>query len=171
MRISLTNEKWTAVSLFFCALFALMLVSLTKAADTQEEQKLRELDAAWSAAAAAKDVDKTVSYYAEDAVVFAPNAPAASTKEAIRKTWKEMITPSSTSGGWKTSKVEVSKSGDLAGVNGTYDFTMNDRSGKPVHDHGNYVAVFKKQADGSWKCIMDIWNSDRPASSASTDKS
>ena len=135
----------------------------TRAAETNNEQKLRELDAAWSAAAAAKDVDKTVSYYADDAVVFAPNAPAATTKDSIRNLWKEMITPAGNSGGWKTAKVVVSKTGDLASVNGTYEFTMNDASGKAVTDHGNYVAVFKKQADGSWKCVVDMWNSDMPA--------
>ena len=132
-------------------------------AGADNEQKLRELDAAWSAAAAAKDVDKTMSYYADDAVVFAPNAPAATTRDAIRNLWKEMITSPSTSGGWKTDNVIVASSGDLASVNGTYEFTMNDTSGKPVHDHGNYLAVFKKQADGSWKCVVDMWNSDKPA--------
>lgn len=161
-------RQWSSAP--FCVLFSLVLVGKAPAADTPDEQELRELDAAWSAAAAAKDVDKAVSYYADDAVVFAPNAPAASTKEAIRNTWKGMITAPSTSGGWKTSKVEVSKSRDLAAINGTYEFTMDDASGKPAHDHGDYVAVFKKQADGSWKCIVDIWNSDRAAPSVSTNK-
>ena len=33
---------------------------------------------------------------------------------------------------WKVSKVEVAKSGDLGFVSGTYEFTMNDASGKPT---------------------------------------
>jgi len=39
---------------------------------------------------------------------------------------------------------------------------MNDASGKPVNDHGKYVEVWEKQADGKWKCGTDIWNSDLP---------
>jgi ketosteroid isomerase-like protein len=31
-----------------------------------------------------------------------------------------------------------------------------------VTDHGKYVAVWKKQADGNWKVAVDIWNTDLP---------
>ena len=71
------------------ALLSLAFVCLASAADTKVEQTLRDLDAQWSAAAGAKDVDKTVSYYAADAIVMPPNAPAATTKEAIRSAWKK----------------------------------------------------------------------------------
>src|ERR1044072_5150875 len=33
-------------------------------------------------------------------------------------------------------------------------------NGKPTGDKGKFVEIVKKQADGSWKCINDIWNSD-----------
>ena len=49
------------------------------AADTKIEQTLRDLDAQWSAAAGAKDLDKTVSNYSNDAIVMPPNASAATT--------------------------------------------------------------------------------------------
>jgi ketosteroid isomerase-like protein len=128
------------------------------------ETALKELDAQWSKVAAAKDLDKTVSYYADDAIVLPPNAPAATTKEAIRGIWKELITSPGYAGGWKATKVEVARSGDIAYVSGTYEFTMSDASGKPIKDRGKYVEVWKKQADGTWKTVADIWNSDLPAS-------
>jgi len=31
-----------------------------------------------------------------------------------------------------------------------------------VHDHGTYVTVFRKQADGSWKAFSDIVSSEVP---------
>src|SRR5204863_1174127 len=114
--------------------------------------------------AGAKGLDETVSYYAEDAVVMPPNASAATTKETIRSAWKEMLTTPGAAISWKATKVEVAKAGDLAYVSGTYEETMIDASGKPVKDHGKYVEVFKKQADGTWKVVADIWNSDLPAS-------
>ena len=136
------------------------------AADTKIEQTLRDLDAQWSKDAGAKDVDKTVSYYAESAVVMPPNASAATTKESIRSAWKEMLTTPGAAISWKATKVEVAKSGDLAYVSGTYEETMTDASGKPVPDHGKYVEIFKKQADGTWKVVADIWNSDLPVAPA-----
>jgi hypothetical protein len=50
---------------------------------------------------------------------------------------------------WKTTKVEVAKSGDIGFVRGTYELTMNDTSGKPVNDRGKYLEVWEEQADGS----------------------
>jgi ketosteroid isomerase-like protein len=127
------------------------------------ESTLKELDAQWSKAAAAKDLDKTVSYYADDAIVLPPNAPAATTKEAIKGVWKDMVTNAGYAGGWTATRVEVAQSGDLAYLSGTYDMTLNDAKGKPVKDRGKYVEVWKKQADGSWKTVADIWNSDPPS--------
>ena len=146
------------------ALLSFTFVGTAAAADTQTEQALRDLDAKWSAAAGAKDVDKAVSYYAESAVVMPPNASAATTNESIRSAWKEMLTSPGAAISWKTTKVEVANSGDLAYVSGPYEETMTDASGKPVKDRGKYVEVFKKQADGTWKVVADIWNSDLPAS-------
>ena len=138
-------------------------VAICLAADTKIEQALRDLDAQWSKDAGAKDLDKTVSYYAEGAIVMPPNAASATTKEAIRSAWKEMLTTPGAAISWKTTKVEVAKSGDLAYVSGTYEETKTDASGKPVQDRGKYVEIFKKQADGTWKVVADIWNSDLPA--------
>lgn len=146
------------------ALVSVALVITASAADTQAtEQALRDLDAQWSAAAGAKDVEKTVSFYSHDAIVMPPNAPANTTKEAIRKGWQDLLATPGLSISWKTTKVEVAKSGDLAFLSGTYEVTMNDPSGKPINDRGKYVEVWEKQADGKWKCATDIWNSDLPA--------
>jgi len=132
--------------------------------ETKIEQALRDLDAQWSAAAGSKDLDKTVSYYSNDAVVMPPNAPAATTKEAIRKVWQDLLASLGLVVSWKATKVEVARSGDIGFVSGTYELTMNDASGKPVPDRGKYVEVWEKHADGKWKCGADIWNSDLPAS-------
>jgi ketosteroid isomerase-like protein len=145
------------------ALLSFALAGTASAADTKIEQALRDLDAQWSAAAGAKDLDKTVSYYSNDAIVMPPNAPAARTKEAIRKVWQDLLASAGLVISWKATKVEVATSGDLACLSGTYELTMNDANGKPVNDRGKYVEVWEKQADGKWKCGTDIWNSDLPA--------
>jgi ketosteroid isomerase-like protein len=153
-------------SLFLSGCIGLLSLAIVGAASAAEpsaiEQTLRDLDDQWSKAAGAKDVDKTVSYYSEDAVVMPPNAASATTKEAIRALWKDLLTDANIS--WKTKKVEVAQSGDLAFSSGAYEVTLNDPTGKPVNDRGKFLEVWKKQADGKWKCTMDIWNSDLPAS-------
>jgi ketosteroid isomerase-like protein len=147
----------------------LAAAAICLAEDPKIEEALRDLDEQWSAAAGAKDFEKIVSFYSNDAVVMPPNAPRATTKEAIRTIWKDLLTDASIS--WKTKEVEVAQSGDLAFSSGTYEVTLNDPTGTPVKDRGKYLEVWKKQADGTWKCVMDMWNSDlRVASSAASEK-
>jgi uncharacterized protein (TIGR02246 family) len=131
----------------------------TRAAD---ESAIRDLDAQWAKAAAAKDVDAAVGYYSDDASLLAPNEPIASDKQSIRTVWSSML-GSDTSLNWQASKVEVARSGDLAYVMGVYQLTTTDPKAKPVADRGKFVEVWKKQADGNWKTVADIFNSDLAA--------
>jgi ketosteroid isomerase-like protein len=101
-------------------LFSFVFVCLASAADTKAiEQTLRDLDDQWSTTAGAKDLEKTVSFYSADAIVMPPNAPAATTKQAIRKVWQDLLAASGLVIRWKTTKVEVATSGDLACLSGT----------------------------------------------------
>ena len=132
-----------------------------KASDTRPvEQLLRDLDAQWAKTAATKDVERTIAYYSDTAIVLPPNATSAATKEAIRNGWKEMFASPGFVITWQPTKVQVGKAGEMAWVSGTYELTMNDASGKPIDDRGKYLEVWEKQTDGNWKCAADMWNSD-----------
>jgi uncharacterized protein (TIGR02246 family) len=122
---------------------------------------IRDLDAQWSGTASANDLDGTVSYYNDDASLLPPNAPIATGKHAIRAVWASLLVPGN-SVSWQASKVEAARSGDLAYVIGTYQLTMKAAQGTPVNDRGKFVEVWKKQRDGNWKVVADIFNSDLP---------
>ena len=128
------------------------------------EQLLRDLDTKWAKAAAAKDVEQTIAFYSDDAIVFPPNATSATTKDAIRNGWKEMLTSPGFVITWRPTKVQVGKSGEMAWVSGRYELKMNDANGKPTKDSGKYLEVWEKQTDGNWKCAADMWNSNLTAS-------
>ncbi len=128
------------------------------------ERILRDLDAQWAKAAAAKDVEQTIGYYSDDAIVLPPNATSAATKEAVRNVWKDILASPGLAITWKPTRVQLAKSGDMGWVSGTYELTMNDASGKPINDRGKYLEVWEKQTDENWKCRADMWNSDLAAS-------
>jgi len=132
------------------------------------ERLLRDLDAQWSKAAAAKDLEQTVAYYSDDAIVLPPNAASATTKQAIRSAWKDLLASPGLVITWNPTRVELSKSGDMAWVSGMYELTMNDAAGRPINDRGKYLEVWEKQADGNWKCGADMWNSDLAISTPAT---
>jgi uncharacterized protein (TIGR02246 family) len=127
------------------------------------EATIRRLDAAWVKAAETKDADAWVAFYADNATVLPPNEKALTDKTAIRKSIAGLLNLPNLQLSWEPTKVEVAKSGDLAYLYGAYSLTMTDEKGKPVTDFGKNVEIWKRQADGSWRCIVDTWNSDLPA--------
>jgi ketosteroid isomerase-like protein len=132
----------------------------TRAAD---EAAIRQVDIAWAKDAAAGETDAVVAYYADDAMVLPPNEPMATSQEAIRKAWAEMLAAPGLGISWHPTKVEVARSGDIGYSVGTYEITINDSKGNRVTDRGKYFSAWKKQPDGSWKSAVDTWNSDLPA--------
>jgi uncharacterized protein (TIGR02246 family) len=152
---------------FCCGSLALLLLTAgcnqpapadTRAAD---ESAVKETDAQWSKTAMANDLDGTVSYYSDDASLLPPNAPIAIGKQSIRAVWATMLNPN-VAVSWEVTKAEVARSGDLAYVTGTYQIAAKNPEGKSQEDRGKMVEVWKKQADGKWKTVADIFNSDVP---------
>jgi len=150
----------------WCCAALLLLTTACKqqAPDTRvaDEQTVRNLDAQWSKMAGARDLDGTVGYYSDDAVLLPPNEPIVTGKQAIRVSWVSLLSPNNALG-WQANKVDVARSGDLAYVVGSYTLTTRDAEGKPVVDRGKTIEVFKKQADSTWKVVADMYNSDLAA--------
>ncbi|HJZ51751.1 MAG TPA: SgcJ/EcaC family oxidoreductase [Candidatus Acidoferrales bacterium] len=132
-------------------------------ADTRasDEAAIRAASAAWSQASTAKDIDKAVSFYGDGAVVMSPKAPAVHGSENIRKGWAEGFATPGPGLSWRTTAVEVARSGDLAYENGTYDFVTTGKDGKTSDEKGKYLVIWKKQADGAWKVAVDMDNTDQ----------
>ena len=127
------------------------------------EKALRKLDEEWSAAASAKRRRQNGFVLFERRrrapAEFAACDYADGNSRAVEKGHRQH----DCSGGWRPTRVEVAKSGDMAYVSGTYTFNVKDAGGKTMKDRGKYLEVWKRQADGSWKCSADAWNSDLPA--------
>jgi uncharacterized protein (TIGR02246 family) len=125
-----------------------------------DEAAIRAASAAWSQSATAKDLDKAVSFYANDAVILPDKAPAARGQENIRKNWAPLLALPGPGLSWQTSALEVARSGELAYETGTYNFVATDKKGKSTDYRGKYLVIWKKQSDGSWKVAVDTDNPD-----------
>jgi ketosteroid isomerase-like protein len=132
----------------------------TQAAD---EAAVRQTDENWSKAAQSKKVDDWVAFYSDDAVILPPNDKKATGKEEVRKDIGELLSLPGLALSWAPSKVEVARSGDLAYTQGSYRMAFTDSHGKPATEQGKTLEIWKKQADGNWKCVADMWSSDLPA--------
>ena len=149
------------------ALLALAVSGCAPQVDVEAEAAaIREAtDVEWLEAGQAKDLDRWVSFHTDDASLLPPNAPIVTGKEAIRAFVSKLISTPGWAASWQTTKIEVSRSGDLAYSYGPQQTTVDDAEGNPVTDQQKWVAVWKKQPDGSWKCAVLILNSDGPPAS------
>jgi ketosteroid isomerase-like protein len=129
--------------------------------EQQPATAVKAADAQWSKSAQARDLAGVLSYYSSDAVVLPANQEMLMNKGDITKAWTAMLDPGNTIS-WTSMYTEASKSGEMVYDVGSYTMVTQVKKGKPVTDHGKYLAVWKKQADGSWKAVADTWNSDAP---------
>ena len=95
--------------------------------------------------------------YAPDAVELAPNRPAVHGREAIAKYLGSF--PHLTS--FNTTTIDLTGSGDLAYQYGTYHMVMEGPEGS-MTDDGKFIELWKRQPNGSWKVVYDVFNSDVP---------
>lgn len=119
-----------------------------------------QLSREWSESASSKNLEKTVSYWADDAVVMPPGQPLLKGKKAIRQMVEDSYKIPGFGIRWQPISVEVSKSGDLAYMIEKSQITVIDSLGKELTERLRGVTVWKKQADGSWKNVVDITNAD-----------
>jgi len=123
---------------------------------------IREAETARMKAASAKDLDAFAAFYSDDASILSPNMPILTGKQPIKDELKPMLADPQFSLTLLPTKVEVSKSGDLAFTQGPYKMTFSDIRGNKFEDEGKYLTVWRRLQDGTWKIVEDTMNSDLP---------
>jgi len=143
------------------SLAALTACTSAATSDTTADQAaIRAAGRAWYEAFNSGDAAAVAAFYADDAVLAAPNVPAVRGNAAIRDLIAKDIDTFRSSGltvaQGATSDVGVS--GDVAWLSDTWAVT--DKTGATV-DVGKGLTIFQRRG-GKWMMIRDTWNSDGP---------
>jgi ketosteroid isomerase-like protein len=130
-----------------------------------ESSKLAQRDADWSSVSfEGKDIDRIVSYWSDDAHVLQPGLPPIEGKAAIRA----FVTASLKIPGfkihWVSEKPVLSPDGKMAYVLSQVETTAPGANGSLESTHGRSVTVWRREGDGTWRCVVDISNDAPPAS-------
>jgi ketosteroid isomerase-like protein len=125
-----------------------------------EAEKIMELSREWAKTAQTTDLEKTLSYWAKDAIVMSPGQPATKGQDELRKMLESSAEIPGFEINWEPKEAYVSKSGDLGYSIGVNYINMQDSLGNKITMFNKGVEIWKKQEDGSWKCVVDIFNSD-----------
>ena len=131
---------------------------------------IRVADERLQQAVAQGDLERIVSFYADDAVMLPTAEPIVAGKQAIRAEWKHVLGIPGMENVSTLKHVDVSSSGDMGYSRGTYTSRMAGPKGEPLTEPGKWVSIWKRQNDGDWRIVVDIYNTDimPPVHAAST---
>ena len=146
--------------------FLLLLVGCSQRGfdPVAEGEKLLRRDTEWAdLASAGKDVEKIVWYWTDDAVLIFPGQPVLEGKAAIRAYVAQSLNTPGFRIHWVCEKPVFSPDGKLAYMRGKNELTAPGPNGAPTTVHLRGISIWRLDADGQWRCVVDISNEEPPA--------
>jgi ketosteroid isomerase-like protein len=134
--------------------FIIILLTYSCIQDSETSvEDLFNVDREFSVASESEGYNKAFIKYAHDeAVLLRDNNLPLKGKAEITRVF-EAAKSENVSFTWQPSDGNIAKSGDLGYTYGTYQFKKDT-----VVEVGTYVSIWKKDANGNWKYILDSGN-------------
>ena len=120
---------------------------------------LRDAATAYHAAASSKDADAVVGMYDQSVIMVPPNADLVEGLDGVQNYRFGFIETPGVELEFEIVRAEVSAAGDIGWTLAIGEITINQAEGPPGRDCVRDFHTWKKQADGSWKVVVDVWNS------------
>lgn len=122
-------------------------------------QEIKDIVAEFNAASDASDLDKVMSYFADNAIAIPTNEPAAIGKDVIRSWMQQFYDAVIPKEEYVVDGVEISCGMAYARITWSGTFTPKD-GGEQRKSNGNWIWIFKKQPDNTWKIVYMMWSNE-----------
>ena len=142
-------------------ILALLFFCISFAAATAASDGAQAVDEAWRKAIIANDLNAIIAAYADDAVMWLPDAPEAKGREDIRKSYAGLLAANTVTGA-TLSNTHYQTSGNLSVGWGNFTLTLSPKAGaNPVTLSGRFSVIARK-AGGSWVYVVDHASAEPP---------
>ncbi len=112
-------------------------------------------DAAFAQSVADRDRTRFLSFLS-DVPIFNGGTPGeVHGRDAVLRAWNQFFEPGGPTLRWTPSAGQVIGAGDLGFTTGQSVLRDTDASGRAVERRGEYLTVWRRQPDGSWKVVYD----------------
>lgn len=126
--------------------------------DADRTETIREISRQRAERIGRRAFDEMVdAFYAEDAQLLPSGASTVRGRDQIRRFWH--LTPDEGLVSLTLGSREIKASGELAFEIGRFSRTVRPRHGAPFQDHGKYIVVYRRGAEG-YQAIAEMYNSD-----------
>ncbi len=138
--------------------------AVEEAVSTQADlEAVRTLHEEYAAAENAGDVERILALTTDDGWASPPGEPPMVGKEAWRSWWEDLYAEYNLQG--SGSDVEVQAFGNWGFIRGIWDATLTpEEGGEPQTGSYSFIAIVRRDADGTWKQARAVWNRNAPES-------
>jgi ketosteroid isomerase-like protein len=134
-------------------LFALSFLTFCNPPVKPDKEQLLKVDREFSATSVEKGFNNAFIGFAHpDAVLLRENSMPVVGKESVIKLFEKADT-AGVNFTWEPLAGDIAASGELGYTYGVYSFTKDS-----VTTKGTYVSIWKKDAAGNWKFVLDSGN-------------
>ena len=120
-----------------------------------ERTELIKADKAWSIAAKTHNMEKLWTFWTEDAKILMSADKTIEGMDQIKKFTTQARTDPNFEISWEVLGADVSISGDMGFTYGIGKVTRTKENGDLMTMTKPYLAAWKKQPDGKWKCVIE----------------
>ena len=124
------------------------------------EDGIATAKASFVSALGRRDARSAAAVYAEDARLLPPSAELIEGREAIEAFWRAGLDIGVSHVDLLTLGLE--RRDGVAYEIGRYALRLDSVEGETVFDRGKYVLVHERQADGSWRRVVEMFNPEFP---------
>lgn len=127
------------------------------------EQSIRDADLALARAVTECDTEGFKSLLAEDTVFYGTSNAISSGADAVAADWAPLLDPERTTTlTWEPHTIRVGAGGELGYSRGSYEVTSTLEDGTTRTGTGEYVTIWRKNAEGVWQAELDIGTPPQP---------
>jgi ketosteroid isomerase-like protein len=143
-----------------CVICAVVLASTSTGAQTPGTLKaaanqILKSDAAFAQSVADKNREKFLSFIADVTTFNGGTGNELHGRDAVMKAWGDFFAPDGPTLSWTPLNGEVVGAGDVGYTTGRSVYRQKGADGKVTERRGQYITVWRKQADATWKVVFD----------------
>ena len=123
---------------------------------------LAKICEAWVQYLHTKQLEPIVKFYAPDAVFLQPSGERITGAAVLRSLFQNLMAIFDS--GLTLHSRNLEASGDLAYDSGDFDETLTTiATGAKINAKGSYIIIFKRQPNGSWQIVQQVFTGTPPA--------
>jgi ketosteroid isomerase-like protein len=159
--MNIASSRRTALAFLAFAAILVPILSTIAASQSSTLAALAKIREAWSQDLHTKQLEPILKFYAPDAVFLQPTGERITGAAALRTLFQNIMAGFDSALNLHSQNLETS--GDLAFDSGDFQESLTViATGAKITSKGSYIIIFKRQPDGSWQIVQQVFTGAPP---------